>query len=86
MILEKIRSCLRKLEPGFQTYVLIHVLGPSCTKLVFRPQTTNITALGFKSFFMSIFIKCYMKQALKLGSHHDDKLQSATFLPEINVV
>ena len=39
MILEKIRSCFRILEAGFQTYGLIHLLGHTCPKLVFRPQT-----------------------------------------------
>ena len=42
MILEKMRSCLRKLEPGFLTNGLISplpkALGPNCPKLVFRPQ------------------------------------------------
>ena len=57
------RSCLLKLEPGFQTG-LIHLLAPSCPKLVFRPQTPNVTALVSKSFFLSNSIKFCMKQAL----------------------
>ena len=64
MILEKMISCLWKLEPGFQTYGLIRLLGPSCPKLVFRPQTPNVTALGSKNFLMSSSIKFCMKQAL----------------------
>ena len=62
-ILEKMRSCLLKLEPGFQTG-LIHLLASSCPKLVFRPQTPNVTALVSKSFFLSNSIKFCMKQAL----------------------
>ena len=52
-----------KLEPGFQTG-LIHLLASSCPKLVFRPQTPNVTALVSKSFFLSNSIKFCMKQAL----------------------
>ena len=63
MILKKMRSCLWKLVPVFQTYGLIHLLGPSFPKLVFRPQTTDVTALGSKSFFMSSCIIFCMKQA-----------------------
>ena len=42
------RSCLWKLEPGFQTYGLTRLSDPSCAKQVFRPQTLNVTALGSK--------------------------------------
>ena len=62
MIMEKIRSCLWKLESGF--HGLIRLLGPSYPSLVFRPQTTNVTALGSKHFIMSSSEKCCMKQAL----------------------
>ena len=58
MILEKMRSCLWKLELGFWAYSLIcllpKALGPNCPKLVLR----------FKNFFMSSSIKFCMKQAL----------------------
>ena len=68
MILEEMRSCLLKLELSFWTYSLIRVLtkafGPNCPKLVLRPQTPNITALRFKKFFISSFIKFFMQQAL----------------------
>ena len=40
------------------------LLGPSCPKLVFRPQTPNFTALEFKNFLTSISIKVCMKQTL----------------------
>ena len=39
MILEKMRSCLQKLEPGFWTYDLIRFLGPIGTNVVSKPQT-----------------------------------------------
>ena len=38
MILEKMRSCLWKLESGFRTYGWIHLQGPSGPNLVSRPQ------------------------------------------------
>ena len=46
MILEKMRFCLYKLEPGFWNYGLIHPLGPmgpNCngTNVVHRPQTSR---------------------------------------------
>ena len=64
MILEKIRPWFLKLEPRFKAYGLICLLDPSCPKLVFRPQTLNVTALGSKRFFISSSIKFRMKQAL----------------------
>ena len=68
MILEKMRSCLWKLELWFWAYSLIRVLakalGPNCPKLVLKPQTPNLTALRCKKFFMSSFIKFCMKQTL----------------------
>ena len=63
MILEEMRSCLEKLEPGFRTYNLIRLLSPSCPKLVFRTQTPDVTALGSKLFFMLSSIKFCMKRA-----------------------
>ena len=42
MIGEKVRSCLWKLEPGFQTYGLIRLLDLSCPKVVFRLQTLSV--------------------------------------------
>ena len=39
MILEKMRSCFRKLKLGFWTYGLIHLLGPSGPDVISRPQT-----------------------------------------------
>ena len=39
MILKKMRSYLRKLEPEFWTYGLIYPLRPSRANVVFRPQT-----------------------------------------------
>ena len=38
MILEKMKSCLWKLEPGFWTYGWIRLLDPSGQNLVSRPQ------------------------------------------------
>ena len=67
MILEKMRSCLRKLEPGFSNALispLPKALGPNYPKLVFRPQTPNARALGSESFFKSSSIKCCIKLAL----------------------
>ena len=46
-----------KIEARSQTYSLIFPLGPNCPKLVFRPQTPNVSALGSKSFFKSRSIK-----------------------------
>ena len=63
MILKKLSPCLGKLEPGFQTYGLIGLLGPSFPKLVFSSQTPDVTALGSKIFFMSSSIIFCMKQA-----------------------
>ena len=64
LILERIRSCLWKLELRFWTYDLLCLLGPSCPKLVFTPQTPNVTALESRNIFMSSFIKVCMKQAI----------------------
>ena len=54
MISEKMRSYLRKLEPGFWTYGVItplpRALGPNCPKLVFRDQTTNVRVFGSENF------------------------------------
>ena len=51
MILEKMRSCLWKLEPGFWTYGSIHVLGPSGPNVVSRPQVPkSIDFLRFHNF------------------------------------
>ena len=53
MILEKMRSCLYKLEPGFLTNALISplpkALGQNCPKLVFRLKTPNVRALESKN-------------------------------------
>ena len=38
MILEKMRSCLWKLQLGFRTYGLIHFLGPSGPNVVLGPK------------------------------------------------
>ena len=63
-ILEKMRSCLWKLELGFLTNGLIShlpkTLGPSRPILVFRPQTPNVRVLGYENFFMSSFTKFYI--------------------------
>ena len=65
MILDKMRSCLWKLELRFSTNGLISplpkVLGPNCPKLGFRPQTPNVKALGSEIFFMSSSIKFCIK-------------------------
>ena len=51
MTLEKMRSCLWKLEPGFWTYGWIHVLGPSSPNVVSRPQVPkSIDFLRFHNF------------------------------------
>ena len=39
MILEKMRPCLWKLNPGFWTYCWIRLLGPSGPNVSSRPQT-----------------------------------------------
>ena len=55
MILEKIRSCLLKLELGFSTFGLISplpkALGLNCPNLLFRPQIPNAKPLGSEIFF-----------------------------------
>ena len=84
MTLEKIRSCLWKLEPGFQTYGFICLLGPSFPKIVFRPQTPNVRVFGSKKHFISTSINLCMKQTLifkfwvnfhKVMSDYSQKLQ-----------
>ena len=59
MILEKMRSCLWKLEPGFWTYGWIRLLGPSDPTIILRPQTTRSRHflrfhdfIGFISWFL----------------------------------
>ena len=55
--------------------------GPNCPKLVLRPQTPNITALRFKNFFISSFIKFFMQQALIFKFYVTfDKVMSVFFL------
>ena len=62
MVLEKMRSCLWQLEPGFWTNGLISplpkALGPNCPKLVFRPQTQNVRTSG------SVFFSCKLHKIL----------------------
>lgn len=41
MILEKMRTCLSKLEIGFRTYGFISVLGASDPNLVSRPRVID---------------------------------------------
>ena len=51
MILEKMRSCLWILEPGFWTYGWIRLLGPSHPNVVPRPQAPkSINVLRFHNF------------------------------------
>ena len=51
IILEKMRSCLRKLEPGTSTCAWICLLGPSEPNVVFRPQAPrSINFLRFHEF------------------------------------
>ena len=60
MILEKMRSCLWKLEPGFWTYGWIRLLGPSDPTIMLRPQTTRSRyILKFHDFigFISSFLR-----------------------------
>ena len=47
MIFEKMRSYFSKLEPGFWTYGWIHLLGPSGSNIVSRPQVPR----SVKTFF-----------------------------------
>ena len=59
-ILEKMRSCLRILEPGFWTYGWIHLLGPSHPNVVPSPQAPrSINFLRFHNFnrFFSWFLR-----------------------------
>ena len=48
-------SCFWKLKLGFSSNGLIsplqRTLGPNCPKLVFKPQTLNVRALGSEIFF-----------------------------------
>ena len=56
MILEKLRSCLWKLELGFWTYGLIHLLGPSAPNAVSSPQTLRSWILvGFHNIIYSSY-------------------------------
>ena len=60
MILEKMRSCLWILEPGFWTYGWIRLLGPSHPNVVPRPQAPkSINFLRFHNFngFFSWFLR-----------------------------
>ena len=65
MILEKMGSCLWKLELEFLTNGLISplpkALGPNCPKLVVTPQTPNVRVLGSTCFLMSSSIKFCFK-------------------------
>ena len=45
-------------------FCLICLLSPNCPKLVFRPETQNVTALGSIFFFMSSSLKSCMEPAL----------------------
>ena len=63
-ILDKMRTCLRKLKLGIWSYDLISFLGPICPELIFRPQTQNVTVSGSKFFFMLSSINFCMKAAL----------------------
>ena len=56
MILEKMRSCLWKLEPGFLTNGLISLLS--------KALGPNVRVLGSVNFFMSSSIKFCFKKAL----------------------
>ena len=51
MILEKMRSCLWKLQLGFWTYGLIRLLGPSGPNVVSKAQTPWSFFLGFSCFY-----------------------------------
>ena len=70
MILEKMRSCLRKLEPGFWTYSLItplpKALGLNCPNLEcpFQALDHKHQSLGIWKFFISRSIKFCIKYAL----------------------
>ena len=58
------RSFLWKSELGFCTYDLMSLSGPNCQRLVYRPQTPNVTDLGS----MLNSIKCCTKPLiLKFG-------------------
>ena len=60
MIIMKMRSCLRKLEPRFWTYDLIWFLGPIGPNVVSRPQTPRSKSfLKFHNFigFISWFLR-----------------------------
>ena len=54
MIIEKMRSCLWKFEPGFLTCGLISSLPKGlcskCSQLAFKPQTPNARVLGSVNF------------------------------------
>ena len=72
MILEKMRSCLWKLEPGFWTCSWICLLGPSGPNVVFRPQAQGPLFFFEISWFYWIHLiihekmrSCFWK--LKLG-------------------
>ena len=65
IVLEKMKSCLWKLELEFSNNglrsPLSKALVPNCTKLVFWPQIPNVRVLGAKIFFMSSSIKFSIK-------------------------
>ena len=65
IIPEKMKSCFWKLKLGFSRNGLMNplqkALGPNCPKLVQRPQTSNVRALGSEIFFMSSSIKFCLK-------------------------
>ena len=64
-ILEKMRSCLWKLELGFSNNGLLSslpkALGPNYPKPGFRPQTPNVRVLRSEKFFMSSSITFCIK-------------------------
>ena len=76
MILEKIRSCLWKLELGFWTYGWIRPLGPSGPNLVSRPQTPtskNVFEISWFYWIYLMFLKkirsCFWKLELWLWTY-----------------
>ena len=47
---------LWKLEPRFLTYVLIQLLGPNCSKPVFRSKNPNVTHNSWRMYSSHVYI------------------------------
>ena len=62
-ILEKMRSCLWILDPGFWTYGWVHLVGPTGPNVVFRPQAQR--SRNFFRDFMGLLVCCMILEKIR---------------------